>query len=83
MLISPAVAGDAPTASTLRIDYTTTPASGGMIEQAGLRLSYTLAEPVAGPASNGGTRVIGGLQALFPEARPLAIFDDGFEAVSP
>lgn len=78
---APAGAGDDP--PPLRVDFTVAPAAGGVIERAGLKLAYTLAEPVAGPVSTGGTRVIAGFQALFPEARPASIFDDGFEAASP
>lgn len=69
--------------SSLRLDYSVTPAAGDVIEQNGLRLSYTLAEPVAGTTSEGGTRLDAGFQALFREPRPPAIFGDGFEASSP
>ena len=55
---------------------------GGVVAQGNLKLSFTMGEPVAGPASNGTTRVIGGFQATFlppDDNGKCTIFCDGFE----
>ena len=55
---------------------------GGVVAQGNLKLSWTIGEPVAGPATNGSTTLIGGFQATFlpaEDAGNCSIFCDGFE----